>query len=920
MKNLPTGTVTFLFTDIEGSTTLLQRLGDRRYAEVLAEHQRLLRDAFAKGNGHEVDTQGDAFLVAFPRARDALAAAVAAQQALTKHRWPDGASLRVRMGLHTGEPVSGTGGYVGLDVHRAARICSAGHGGQILLSHAVEVLAARDLPPDVALRDLGMHRLKDLRESEHLLQVVHPDLPIDFPPLKSLDVLPNNLPVHLTTFIGREHERGEIKRLLTTTRLLTLTGSGGAGKTRLALAAAAEAVDAFADGVWLVELAPITDPTLVPKAVASVLRVPEQPGRSLSDTLVDFLRSKTLVLILDNCEHLLTACTTLADVLIRASRTLRILATSREGLGIAGEVTYRVPSLSLPNLQQPTDPEGCLQYEAVRLFAERATLSKPSFTITRANAQAVAEVCHRLDGIPLAIELAAARLNILSVEQILARLADRFRLLTGGSRTALPRQQTLRAVMDWSYGLLAEPERAVLRRLSVFVGGFTLEAAEAVSGNGDVDAGNILDLIAHLADKSLIIADDQDGGMRYRLLETVRQYGRDRLLEEDDAAKVRTRHRNFFLALAEDAEPGLFGADEVALVELLETEHDNLRAALAWSLETCDADPGLRLAAALGTFWYRNGHWTEGREWLTRTLEAGGGVGSAVRAKAQSAAASLAWAQGDLALARTLGHQALALRRQLDDKRGIAGALRGLGSTSLFSGELAQAMAHYEEGLRLSREIGDRFGVASALQGIGWVAITRRTYPEAARAAEESLALYRAVGFQRGIAQALGILGIVASVERDDARAVALLEDSLEIYRKVKDRDGIAMGQALLGHAVRVAGDHRRAARLFQNCIHENKEMGNRRVFFPLEELALISASRGDAERAARLLGAVEALRKARSIPPMGVSTFVDRSEGLAAVRATLGDAQFAVALAEGRTMTREQAIEYALSVSDGGA
>jgi predicted ATPase/class 3 adenylate cyclase len=917
MATLPTGTVTFLFTDIEGSTTLLQHLGDHRYAEILTEHQRLLRDAFAKGSGHEVDTQGDAFLVAFPRARDALAAAVLAQQTLMKHQWPGGVSLRVRMGLHTGEPVSRAGGYVGLDVHRAARICAAGHGGQILLSHAVEVLAASDLSPGVSLRDLGAHRLKDLREPEHLLQVVYQDLPSDFPPLRSLDVLPNNLPMHLTSFVGREREKAEIKRLLTTARLLTLTGSGGAGKTRLALAVAAEVVDDFADGVWLVELASLSDPSLVAKAVASVLSVPEQPGRSLSDTLADFLRSKTLMLILDNCEHLITACTTLVDVLTHAARTLRILATSREALGIAGEVTYRVPSLSLPNLRQSTDPEHFLQYEAVRLFADRGALRKAAFTITRANAQAVAEVCHRLDGIPLAIELAAARLNILSVEQILARLADRFRFLTGGSRTALPRQQTLRAVMDWSYGLLDELERAVLRDLSVFAGGFTLEAAEAVCSDDGVDAGDIVNFIARLADKSLVTVDDQDGGMRYRLLETVRQYARDRLHEEGDAAAVRTRHRDFFLAFAEDTEPRLFGADEVALLKRLETEHDNLRAALAWSLETGDADPALRLAAALGTFWSRYGHWTEAREWLRRTLEAGVDAEPGPKARASSASAGLAWAQGDLSLARTLGHQALALRRQLDDKRGIAEALRGLGGVSLFSGDAAQAMIYLEESLRLSREIGDRYGIASALRIMGLVEITRRAYPEAAQSAEESLALYRAIGFERGIAYALEILGLAASGERDHARAAALLEDCVGIYRKVQDRDGTAMGQAMLGHVLRVAGDHRRAVRLFHECIRVNKNMGNRRVFFPLEELALISASRGDVGRAARLFGAVEALRKAGSIAPTGPSTFF---EGLAAVRATMGEAQFAAASADGRAMTREQVIEYALEVPEGGA
>ncbi len=458
MPSLPTGTVTFLFTDIEGSTTLLQRLGDRRYAEVLAEHQRLVRDAFAKGNGQEIDTQGDAFLVAFSRARDAVATAVAAQQALMKHPWTDGASLRVRMGLHTGEPVGATDRYVGLDVHRAARICSAGHGGQILLSDAVSGLAARDLPPGVSLRDLGTHRLKDLREPEHLFQVMHPDLPTDFPPLKSLDALPNNLPRQLTSFVGRDREMAEVKKLLATTCLVTLTGAGGSGKTRLALHVATDVLERYPDGVWLAQLAPLSEPALVPKAVASALDIPEQPARLLTDTVVDYLRSRSLLLLLDNCEHLLQACADLANVLLQACPNLCILATSREALGIAGELTYRVPSLSLPDLKRLPSPESLTQYEAVRLFVERAAFSKPGFQITSSNAAAVAQVAHRLDGIPLAIELAAARVKALPVDVIAARLDDQFRLLTGGSRTGLPRHQTLRATLDWSYNWLSEQE------------------------------------------------------------------------------------------------------------------------------------------------------------------------------------------------------------------------------------------------------------------------------------------------------------------------------------------------------------------------------------------------------------------------------------------------------------------------------
>ena len=471
MPALPTGTVTFLFTDIEGSTTLLQRLGDRRYAEVLAEHQRILRAAFAEGNGQEIDTQGDAFLVAFPRASDAVGAAVAAQQALTQHAWPDGASLRVRMGLHTGEPHSGETGYVGIDVHRAARIAAAGHGGQILLSDVTHGLVVRDLPEGVSLRDLGEHRLKDLAHQHRLFQVMSADLPAHFPPIRSLDALPNNLPRQLTSFIGRDKEIADVKRLLSTAYLVTLTGSGGAGKTRLALQVAADVVERYPDGIWLIELAPIADPALVPKTVASALNVPEQPGRGMTDTLVDVLRRRTLLLVLDNCEHLLAACAGLTAALLRVCSQVHILATSREGLGVPGETLWRVPSLSLPDARRLPTPEDLVLYEAVRLFVDRAKATAPGFGVTSENASAVAQVCHRLDGIPLAIELAAARVNVLAVEQIAARLDDRFRLLTGGSRMVLPRQQTLRAAIDWSYNLLSETERALFGRLSVFSGG-----------------------------------------------------------------------------------------------------------------------------------------------------------------------------------------------------------------------------------------------------------------------------------------------------------------------------------------------------------------------------------------------------------------------------------------------------------------
>jgi len=462
MPELPSGTVTFLFTDIEGSTRLLQQLGSR-YADVLAEERSLLRAAFQERDGREIDTAGDGLFVAFGRATQAVSAAAAAQRSISTHPWPEGLQVHVRMGLHTGEAVFSAGGYVGLDVHRAARICSAGHGGQILLSQTT-----RDLPAGVSIRALGSHRLKDLQHPEVVFQVIIPDLPSDFPPLKSLDRLPNNLPIQLTSFIGREREMAEIKRMLSAARLLTLTGSGGCGKTRLALQVAADLVGEFPDGAWLVELAALSDPALVPQAVASVLGVREESGhlqmgevgsgglpgasvsRSILTRLLDYLQSKRMLIMLDNCEHLIGACATFSDTLLRACPNLKILATSREGLGIAGETAWRVPSLSLPDAQRLGSIEASTltQYEAVRLFIDRAVAALPAFAVTNHNAPAVAQICHRLDGIPLAIELATARVKALPVEQIAKRLDDRFRLLTGGSRTALPRQQTLRATID----------------------------------------------------------------------------------------------------------------------------------------------------------------------------------------------------------------------------------------------------------------------------------------------------------------------------------------------------------------------------------------------------------------------------------------------------------------------------------------
>jgi predicted ATPase/class 3 adenylate cyclase len=869
---LPTGTVTFLFTDIEGSTRLLQHLGDR-YADVLADQRRLIRAAFQDRDGHEIDTAGDGLFVAFGRATQAVEAAVAAQRAISLHRWPDGVSVRVRMGLHTGEATLTAGGYVGLDVHRASRISSAGHGGQILISQTTRDLVENDLPEGVSLQDVGEHRLKDLQRPERLFQVVISDLPYDFPPLKSLDALPNNLPVQLTSFVGREREIAEVKRLLTTTRLLTFTGAGGCGKTRLALQVAADVLEDYPNGVWLVELAPLSDPSLIPQAVAGELGIREQPGQSLLAILSDYLRSKKMIIILDNCEHLISECARLTDAFLHASPSLKILATSREGLGIAGELTYRVPSLSIPDLKNLPSAENLSQYEAVRLFIERAIFSQPTFAVTNRNAPAVAQVCHRLDGIPLAIELAAARVKSLPVEQIAKRLDDRFRLLTGGSRTALPRQQTLRAAIDWSYNLLTEAERVLLRRLSVFAGGWTLPAAEAVCGGEGIEAHDVLDLLTHLVDKSLVAMEGEGEG-RYRLLETIRQYARDRLMESEEGADLRGRHLGWFLDLAEKAEPELYSEEQATWFDRLDAELDNIRAALEWSLGGEEAERGLRLAAALWWFWGVRAHGIEGREWLERALAMSSGVPVSARAK----------------------------------------ALYGAGLGALFQGDYERSVTLAQESLALCRELGDKVGITHSLFILAWYkGYYQGNFEEAVKLYEEVVVLRREIGDKRGIAHSLYALGRFVLGQGDHERAVALGEEGLAMCRELEDKWGIAVSLGILGHVARHQGDYSRATRLVKESLALSRELGFKLgIALCLEELAGSTGAQGQPERAAHLYGAAEALRQVIGSPILP-SERADYDRSVAAVRAGLGEEAFAKAWAEGRRMSTEEAIQLAM-------
>lgn len=892
----------------------MQDLGER-YAEVLTAQQELLRAVFRQAGGHEVDTQGDSFFIVFPLAKDAVAAAVAAQKAVAAYPWPPGVSVQIRMGLHTGEGILAGDNYAGLDVHRAARISAAGHGGQILLSQTTRALIDHDGPGSVELLDLGPHRLKDLQRPEHIFQVVHPDMPSRFPPLRSLDALPNNLPVQLTSFIGREQEMHEVKRLLSQARLVTLLGSGGAGKTRLAVQVAADLLEAYPDGVWLVELAPITEPALVAQTVASTLGLRE-PARAASEAVVDFLRSKSLLLILDNCEHVLSASADLSAQILRQCPSVRILATTRETLAVPGEITFRVPSLTLPEPQQTPSPENVNQYTAISLFVERAMLVHPAFQVTESNVRAIAEVCRRLDGIPLAIELAAARVKVLSVEQIAARLEDRFRLLTGGTRTSLPHHQTLRAAMDWSYDLLPEDERALFRRLAVFAGSFSLEAAERVCAGEGLAEDAVLDLLARLVDKSLVLTEDTTAGdIRYQQLETVRQYALNRLVESGETEAVRGRHRDFFLELAEQAEVHLRGPEQKTWLDRLETEHDNFRAALEWSKADAEGvEAGLRLAGALWWFWEVRGYWIEAREWLKDVLARAGDSASEAHAKALNAAGSLALRQADLKEASALGRRALDLSRRLGDKRGTASCLVILGIYACTLADYKQAEALGTESLSLSRELGDNWGTAWAKSILGLVAREERDYAKATTLLEEGLAASRAMGHEWSIAITTLDLGLIARDQGNLARAAALFEEAIAIFRQLGDKSYGAYTQLNLGTIASAMGDFERAGSLYREALAVRKDLGDRRgIATCLAALGCVSSKLGQFHRAAVLFGAAEAMRETvgASIPALLKSEY-DRQ--VAATSTGLGDAEFKAEWAKGRILSTDAAIEFALA------
>jgi predicted ATPase/class 3 adenylate cyclase len=916
MTALPTGTVTFLYTDIEGST---RRWEERPAAtrSAVDRHFALLRDAIGPQGGHVFRTQGDGLCAAFATAPDAVAAALSAQRALYAEPWPEADALRVRMALHTGAAEAQDGDYVGACLNRISRLLGIGHGGQTLVSRITYDLVRETPPAGAGWRDLGVHRLRDLAAPEQVFQLLHPDLPEAFPPLKSLDARPNNLPLQLTSFVGREREVAEVERLLGAARLLTLTGAGGIGKTRVALQVAADLLDGYPHGAWFVDLAPLVDEALVPQVVLAALALREAADRLPLAALVDHLRSRTTLLVLDNCEHLVDACARLVDALLRSCAQLTVLTTSREVLGVAGETVWPVPSLALPagDGRATADPAA---YDAVRLFVERAAAARPGFALTVENAPAVDRICRRLDGIPLALELAAARVGFLTPDQIAERLGDHFHLLTGGSRTALPRHRTLRALIDWSHELLDENERALLRRLAVFAGGWTLEAAEAVCAGHDLASHDALEALGHLVDKSLVVVQEQDGEIRYRLLETVRQYAGDRLREAGEAAPLRDRHRDWFLALAERAAPELKGRDQHVWLARLGAEHDNLRAALAWAGERGAAEAALRLAAALAWFWHLRSHLTEGRRWLDEALARTDALGAShARARALYGAGVLAWQQGDNAAARGRFEESRSVARVLGDKRELAYAVGGLGMVADMERDVAALRARMEESLALFEEIGDDWGRAWHLIGAGLVQWGLGDVAGARACFEESLASFQRVGDRWASAVPLSYLGRVASGQGELMLAGALFEQCLAIWREAGDRNRTAEALTHLGGVALRQADHEAAVTRFRESLVLARELGlgqRKRTALALGGLAAVAVAgaRGQLAPAARLLGAADALFEAAG----AVTDPHDRAEydrDTAALRSRLEEPALAAAWAAGRAMTPEQSIADAL-------
>jgi predicted ATPase/class 3 adenylate cyclase len=926
----PSGTVTFLFTDIEGSTRLAQEYPGEMPG-LLARHNAILRQAIEMYHGFVFRIVGDSFSAAFDTASDAVDAALEAQRKLQTEAWSP-AAIRVRMGIHTGsahlrqDPQGQGASYEGYGtLALTQRVMSVGHGGQILLSQATHHLVKDRLPDGMELRDMGERRLKDIVRSEHLYQVTTPDLPSEFPALTTLETFNHNLPAQLTSFIGRDREIAEARKLFSSTRILTFIGPGGTGKTRLSLQVAAEQIPELKDGVWLIELAQLAEGTYVLSNIASTFHLRELQGVPLLDTVTDYLRGKQLLLVLDNCEHLIETCARLSDHFLHACPKLKMITSSREALGIDGETVYRVPSLSLPEaVEDPQETEDLthdlLRYEATQLFTERARKANPQFALTKDNASSVTRICQQLDGIPLAIELAAARVKMFTPQQIAERLGDRFKLLTDGSRTALPRQQTLRALIDWSYVTLNEMEQDVLRRLGVFSGGWTFEAAESVVG--EIEA---MDGLSGLVNKSLVNVEEKDGESRYRYLETIRQYAMEKLLESGDAVDARTRHLAHFREVGRRADENFGTVQRPLWVNRLEVEHDNIRSALGCALES-DPESALRMVSSLAMFWLSRSYLTEGCNWCQAALSRAESVSLAgphidrTRAEAYTALAMLSVNRGDHHPGQIAAQKAVALARQLDDKLTLVHALNFLGFTWAFLGDAELAFQALHESEDLCRKLGNSQELANVLQALAYVTMEVHG-PEAAEQLqsfmEESLALSRGSVDPEAAVRTEGVLARLAFYRGDLQEARKHADLMLDLHREQGDQLSVTGHQSEMAHVARQLGNYEEALALYRETLPEWQEIGHRgAVAHQLECFAFIAKAQEEGERAVKLMSAAEALRRGSSSQRTPQER-IEYDRELAGLRAGMDEKAFNSLWAEGQSMNMEQAIDLALGEKD---
>ena len=908
-------TLTFLFTDIESSTALLRRLGEGVYAQALADHHSLIRSGLAAHDGEEVGTHGDAFFAVFSSPSSCVAAAVDMQQALEAHGWPEGEQVRVRMGVHTGEAAQTDTGLVGLDVHRAARVAAIAYGGQVLLSETAAAMVRDSLPASTALRDLGTHRLKDLGRPEQIFQLDAAGLQAEFPPLRSLDnpALPNNLPAQLATFVGRERELSQVRALVGSSRLVTLTGAGGSGKTRLSLQAAAELLDGSGDGVWLVELAAVTEEDAVAPAICGALGIATQPGRPVPETLLDALATQDVLIVLDNCEHLIGACAKIADAIVRRCPRVHLVATSREPLGIGGETIYRVPPLSLPGSAGGVPAPG--SSDAVALFVERAKEQGVSLPVDEETGPLIVSICARLDGMPLAIELAAARLRSLSLGTLHDRLGQRFRLLTGGSRTALKRQQTLQATVDWSYSLLNGAEQSLLRRLSVFAEGFDLDAAEQVCGFGELEALEVTGVLGSLVDKSLVVAEPTGSALRYRLLETIRQFAAERLAEVGgEEAAVAAAHCQYFLEAAEAVAPHLDGRDQGEWFARLDTEQANLRRAAEHAARDPDGTAQvLRFGAALHSYWMARSRPEEELALLAPVLERPDARTYGRLFGLGLANAALVGRAVDLATAQRLGEQAVEFARQLHDDRVLIQSLATLCDVCYFAGEPDRGLPFGKEAVERARQLGDDVMLATSLAAYllaGDVidpARSERLYAEAIACTERS-----------GHQLISSFLHNNASVHALRAGDTPAARAHLEQADKAMAAIGATSHHVLvnLGWVLRQEGDPDGARARFDAGLRLSRRDGERSgLAYCTLGLACVAADLGDPHQAAELHGVAQAFLdrtgEAWQDPEAGY-----RRDSLHQVRTCLGEEQCERAYAHGMTLGLGQALDLALGRS----